>query len=194
MSGRTGRATRPRRRANLGATLEAALDEQHRRYAAAGLAFVQRLPVPVRHVGAIEGGDGRSFEAVRAARSTTDFAGVIGQRGPARGRAVFIEAKSCGEDRCPFTETGNTRGGLRPHQERALAAVAACGGFGLVVVKMPAGIWVVDVQTWRTVAALPTLGRVSWSPALLDEHGLRVAGPFELRVDWLAALVRVGLA
>lgn len=172
------------RRANLGMTLEAALATQHGIYARQRRAFVQQIATPMKQIGTPK--DGKGVLAVRSKKSTTDFAGVIGS-GAFRGRGVFLEAKSASQDREPFREVGTTRGGLRPHQEVALASAAACGGFGLIIVKMPSGIWLVQIAAWISLANDPKIGR-AWTPPLLDAHGKRLAGPYELKVDWLSAL------
>lgn len=185
----------------LGTALETALEHQHALYAAEGRAFVQRLPVPTRHVGeAPPGCPVGSFLAVRTVRSTTDYVGVLGA-GRLAGRGVFIEVKSCAEDRCAFYEDGNTRGGLRRHQADVLARVQRLGGLGLAIVLLPSGVWVVDVETWGFVARVA--GRKSWSRALFSEHAVmvadgataaRVANGTGGRLDWLAALQKAGIA
>ena len=195
-------AVTKRARAKLGRPFEAALERTHEVYAATGRAFVQRIHAPMRQVGGplpsvpglrVPPG---AVMCVRSERSTTDYVGCL-----ASGRAVYLEAKSCTEDRCAFYEEGSTRGGLREHQARVLEQVQALGGLGLALVLMPSGVWAVDGPTWRYVSTVA--GRKSWSVALFDCHGLRVCGPdaaarlcagFGGQVDWLTAVERAGIA
>lgn len=194
--------TQARPHAKLGRPFEAALERTHEQYSATGRAFVQRIHAPMRQVGgpppALPGHriPPGAVLAVRSERSTTDYVGCL-----RTGRAVYLEAKSVAEDRCPFYEGGGVRHGLREHQALVLERVQALGGLGLALVLMPAGVWAVDACTWRYVSQVA--GRKSWSVALFEEHGLRVCGPeaaarlcagYGGPVDWLAAVEGAGIA
>ena len=194
-------AVTQRAHARLGRPFETALERMHEGYAAAGRAFVQRIHAPMRQVGgpppSIPGlrVPPGAVMCVRSERSTTDYVGCL-----STGRAVYLEAKSCTENRCAFYEIGSTRGGLREHQARVLERVQALGGLGLALVLMPSGVWAVDGPTWRYVSTVA--GRKSWSVALFDEHGVRVADASTAarvlqggggRIDWLAAIEGAGI-
>lgn len=162
---RSGRAARAR-----GEGHETALDAQHAAYARAGLAYIARVPTPMRVLGAVSGGVCR---AAFAARSTVDYLGTM--RG---GRAVALELKARAGKRLAAAD-------LPEHQWAALRAVQRLGGLALVLVILDDGAWVARVECLDADAA--ERGAKSWTIADMDRCGGRLRG-----LDWMAAFGAAG--
>lgn len=160
------RVTAGRRARATGEKTEDALDAQHRVYAAQGLAYVVRLPTPMRVLGAVTRGQCR---AVFERRSSVDYLGVVHT-----GRAVAVELKRRAGKRLAVDD-------VEPHQWHALAEVERMGGLALVVVVLDTGAWACRASRMRADA--DERGARSWTDVDLDRCGARLRG-----LDWLAAV------
>ena len=157
-AGRRARAT--------GERTEDALDAQHSVYSAQKLAYVVRLPTPMRVLGAVTRGQCR---AVFERRSSVDYLGVV-----LPGRAVAVELKRRAGKRLAVDD-------VEPHQWHALAEVERMGGLALVVVVLDTGAWACRASRMRADA--DERGAKSWTDVDLGRCGARLRG-----LDWLAAV------
>jgi hypothetical protein len=135
------------------------------------------VPTPTRQIGPTRARG--EFTAVRVARATADYVGVMGRLSDAQGRAVYVEAKRCAAATLPLRT-------IQPHQRAALDRCHAAGGVAvLLVVPAPGGVRTRLVACpWDIVAERIAAEASSLSRAELAAWEVPAGQPY-LAMPWL---------
>jgi penicillin-binding protein-related factor A (putative recombinase) len=177
-----------RSHANRGEALEALLDLVHAGYHRRGVAFVLRLPAPMKILRSLPPKRTRSgkpsapqFVACYETTGAPDYLAVV------NGRAFLFDAKQHEGSRLPFNA-------IPPQQAEAFDRHEAQGGTaGLVIVLDGQGWWApwsaVGPRWWEHAGKV---GRAAPGTASLSVDDLDALGRRIRTGDWLAAALSLG--
>lgn len=155
---------------------EAVIDDLHALYEGAGLASIVKNPAPMKPVGKAKKG---VFPAVYLGEGPPDYTVVC------KGGCYILDAKDHAGTRWPLDK-------LPDHQAARFGAHTRQGGWAGVLLRLPAGIWLLPWERragsglrpawerWRAGAAAH--GDASLTPAACDAMGMRLRS-----ADWLTA-------
>ena len=150
------------KRSHAGNATEGVVEAQHEAMARLGVAWLFKVPTPMRVIGKTSAG----LVCCYVARSTVDFLGSM-----ADGRAAFVEAKHLASRTLAsgaFAAPSLSLSRVEPHQALALTRVSDAGGVAVLLLVVDQGRALFAVPWGAALDAGPTL-----RGAALERHRVK---------------------